>query len=1078
MTQEKLGATNLTMNAIGKSVREDLPQTTGQFYLLAEDVDKSAELRLLFSDTHYALQLFTDPADLTHALNEQALPAGIVIHTTFTDNDNAHVAAMAKLQHNFASLPPLVFISANDSISNRLTAVRAGGQHFLNEPVDQNSLRKILDQLLAENNDSRLYKVLMVDDDADQLRSYKTSLKDDRLILKTLAQPLDILNTLSHFQADAIVIRQRMSACCGVELGQVVRQNQSSISLPLIYLYNKADENLHIDASNVGSDTFLSQSIQPSLLIKAILAIAQRTDAERQLNQQLQESLGRSDFYNLAMDQHNIVSITGTDGRIIDVNDRFCTISGYRREELIGQNHRLIKSQFHDKAFYKEIWQTISTGEIWRGEICNLTKDGNEYWVSSTIVPFLDRKGKPWQYISVRTDITALHLSEDRLHRAQNFANIGTWDWNICSGYLHWSERVGPMFGYTEGLRETNFENYTAAIHPDDLPRVILAIEDCIEHGLEYNVEHRIIWPDGSVRWTVGSGDVIRNARGEAIRMLGVVRDITQHKAIELGLQQERRRLEEAQKIGAIGDWWLSFTDAYPHYSTEALRILGLKPSDKQLTAEETLEKIVQSDRKAITKDSRKVFRQGHSKIDFRIFLDNNTVRWVQMVRQATRDNAGKVTGFRGTMQDITERKEAEKQQQHNNRILEKIAKDAPLSETLSLLIEQAEAMQPDRFGAVLITDPVSGHLYCGAAPSLPHYLTTALDALKIDASQATHPEASTGDISNHPAWQRLHTVSQNTGFFMCSSKVIQSSSGRFLGLLLMYSRSPQTLSNSCALLTTELARFAAIAIEQKQVLWSLVEAKEEADNANQAKSQFLSHITHDLRTPLTAIMGFGQLLGMDKSSPLSQRQKDSVAEINKASEHLLDLINDILNLAQMESGLIELKLEAVNARELIAECEALIAPLAQERDIHFSSPHTEAHEPLPDSLFVEADRKRLKQVLLNLLSNAVKYNRHGGSITVNCQPTDNNLRIFITDTGEGLTENQQSQLFSAFERLEAENTNTKGSGIGLVVAKGLVENMSGTIGVESEPGKGSTFWVELPKALSVPKIEASTPLQ
>jgi signal transduction histidine kinase len=468
--------------------------------------------------------------------------------------------------------------------------------------------------------------------------------------------------------------------------------------------------------------------------------------------------------------------------------------------------------------------------------------------------------------------------------------------------------------------------------------------------------------------------------------------------------------------------------------------------------------------------DEKNVVHLGHSKIDVRIYTDKNTLHWVQIARQVVRDKEGKVTGFRGTVQDITERKEAEQRQQHDNCILENIAKDGPLSDTLSLLIEQAEAMQPDRFGAVFIADPENGHLHCETAPSLPNSLISALDALNIDLCQAAHPETSISNITSHPAWQSLRAVSENAGFFICCSKVIQSSSGQLLGLLLMYSRAPHPASDGCSLLTAELARFAAIAIEQKQVLWSLIEAKEEADKANQAKSQFLSRISHDLRTPLTAIMGFGQLLGMDKSAPLSQRQVDSVAEINKASEHLLDLINDILNLAQIESGHIELQLEAVNTCELVAECEALIAPLAAERDINFTTPHTEGREPPAHPFLVEADRKRLKQVLLNLLGNAVKYNRHGGSISISCEPAGRNLRILVADTGEGLTEVQQSQLFLSFERLGAEHTSTKGSGIGLVIAKGLVENMAGTIGVESESGKGSTFWIELPTALSNPE--------
>ncbi|MEZ0148307.1 MAG: PAS domain-containing protein [Candidatus Reddybacter sp.] len=1055
------------MNTTLHSVTDDVFQDGRLIYLLDDDKNWAATLLLQLTEANYAVRLFTELNNLPAALEHERPPAAIILNTSFSEDDNAGIEAISQLKQERQTLPPVLFTSNDSSVARRLAAVRAGGQFFFTEPVDHQALFSALDHALATaTKPSVSYKVLIVDDVAAQSRYYQEALCDERLNLKVLRKPLDILHTLNHFKADVIVIRLKLSACSGLELGQVIRQYGATLHTPIIFLYAHAEEALHLEAMSSGGDTFTSQSTKPEQLVNSIIARAKQTNSRSQLDQQLLHHLERSEFYHFAMDQHNIVSITDISGRISDVNEQFCAISGYSKEQLIGQNHRLIKSSQHDKALYEDMWHTIRAGKVWHGEICNLTKNGREYWVNSTIVPFLDRKGEPWQYISVRTDITALRISEDRLHRAQNIANIGTWDWDIGSGELHWSDCIGPLFGHSPGTRKTSYENFQAAIHPDDRHLVNLAIEDCIEHGLEYNIEHRIVWPDGSVHWAHESGDVIRNRRGDGIRMLGVVQDISRRKEIELGLKEEQRRLNEAQRIGTIGDWWLDLCDNQLHCSEQALRIFGLQESDKQLALEQTFAQIDPEDRLAMSADEKNVVDLGQSKIDVRIYPNGKNLHWVQIARQVVRDKKGQVTGFRGTVQDITERKEAEQKQEDNRRILENIAKDAPLSDTLTLLIEQVEATLQDRLGAILTIDPVSGQMQCGAAPSLPPSFRATVNTVTIDARQILYKARIISDISSHADWQDFREAISAAGCFICCTRTIQSSSGQLLGILLMFSTTQYPLDSDCVSLTNELTRFTTIALEQKQILWSLMEAKQEADKANQAKSQFLSRISHDLRTPLTAIMGFGQLLNMDKNSPLSDRQSAGVAEINNASEHLLELIDEILDLSQIESGHMALHLEAINTFELVAECEALISPLASERDITFTSTHCKRKKPCGHPYRVEADRKRLKQVLLNLISNAVKYNRHGGSISINCALNGKNLRIEITDTGEGLSNDQQGKLFSAFERLGAEHSSTKGSGIGLVIAKGLIENMAGSIGVKSEPGKGSTFWIELPTTL------------
>lgn len=475
------------------------------------------------------------------------------------------------------------------------------------------------------------------------------------------------------------------------------------------------------------------------------------------------------DILHAAIDQHNIVSATDAKGIIVYANDTFCEISGYRSEELIGRNHNILNSGYHPGSFFHDLWHTIRRGDIWRGEICNRRKDGSHYWVISTIIPFMDANDEPYQYVSLRTDITDLKVNADRLLRSQKFAGIGSWDWNVETGELYWSERIGPLFGYAQGELETSYENFLAAVHSDDRQRVAEAVEACVQHGADYNIEHRVVWPDGSVHWLLERGDVVRASDGRPLHMLGVV-------------------------------------------------------------------------------------------------------------------------------QDITVRKQAQER---------------------------------------------------------------------------------------------------------------------------------------------------------------LVVAREEAENANRAKSRFLSSMSHELRTPLNAILGFAQLLEIDA---LTTEQRESVGEISGAGYHLLTLINEVLDLAKIEAGRMDLSIEAVELKALFQECRALINPFLDQYQVSLQYPQESCEQ-----LTVRADFTRLKQVLLNLLSNACKYNRPGGSVTIECVTAkDNRVRINVRDTGAGISDKLQKSLFQPFSRLGAELTDVEGTGIGLVIARQLVELMGGQIGVDSRVGEGSTFWIEL----------------
>jgi PAS domain S-box-containing protein len=235
-------------------------------------------------------------------------------------------------------------------------------------------------------------------------------------------------------------------------------------------------------------------------------------------------------------------------------------------------------------------------------------------------------------------------------------------------------------------------------------------------------------------------------------------------------------------------------------------------------------------------------------------------------------------------------------------------------------------------------------------------------------------------------------------------------------------------------------------------------EAREAAEAANRAKSDFLSSMSHELRTPMNAILGFGQMLRVNSKESLTQTQAACVNHILKSGDHLLVLINEVLDFAKAEAGKMTVYMENVVPREVFEECLPLVEDMALKREVSIVIP-----EPGVEKRAVRADYTRLKQVLLNLLSNAVKYNRRGGEVRLSCAIRPGGVfRISRTDDGPGITKEKQSQLFEPFSRLGAENSDIEGTGIGLTLTRKLMGLMEGSIGFESEEGKGTTFWIEL----------------
>jgi PAS domain S-box-containing protein len=415
----------------------------------------------------------------------------------------------------------------------------------------------------------------------------------------------------------------------------------------------------------------------------------------------------------------------------------------------------------------------------------------------------------------------------------------------------------------------------------------------------------------------------------------------------------------------------------------------------------------------------------GHSCVEKRYINKNGDVLWATRTGCIIRDEIGKPQHFLIMIEDISERKRAEEALRENKRELE----TALHANQLIMDNSQDVICTVDEEGRFLTINAACEQLW-GYTPAelVGHHYIDFVHA--EDRPKSKHVEA------------ELKIDGKVTDFV---NRYVHKD-GTLVDVLWSASWSETDKKHFCV---------AHDVTERTRMEKALREAKEEAERANSAKSEFLSRMSHELRTPLNAILGFGQLLERYKPSEV---QKDCISHIVNAGRHLLNLINEILDIARVESGRFQFSLEPVSVEQGVEEAIGLVRPLAAERKIKI-----ERTDLIGSSPSILADRQRFKQVLLNLLANAVKYNRDAGRVIVDlARQPDERFRISISDEGPGIPADKHSRLFSPFDRLGAEATGSEGTGLGLALSKRLVEAMGGTIGV-SAPASGSCFWIEFP---------------
>ena len=643
-----------------------------------------------------------------------------------------------------------------------------------------------------------------------------------------------------------------------------------------------------------------------------------------------------------------------------------------------------------------------------------------------------------------------LEKERERLAEAQAIAKVGSWEHDLTTNVLFWSEETYRIFGMDPVGIRVSYEAFLERVHPDDRADVTSAYAASVANRTPYAIDHRTQMKNGSIKIVHERCRTFYDTAGCPIRSVGTVQDITEQKQTEQKLTQSLDFLRAVTEGTTDAIFAKDLQGRYLMINTQGAQFVGKTP-EEIIGQDDTLLFSAETADNAIAIDSL-VMESGVISEMERVGVAVGVTRTFQTTKGPLRDHSGNIVGGVGISRDISERKQVELTLQHIMEGAHCLLWQAEVQECgsdwLQWKMQFAGEQAAQRFIPLHVTmerDYVSAWYH--ACPVDDRARIDLYGVQEIRAGRSYQQE-----FRIHSKEGTLHWLSENV-------RVETLGEGKWRCTGVCTDITPVKEAEIALRAANEEleARVACRTAQITQTNTQLVMAKQEADKANHAKSEFLSRMSHELRTPLNAILGFGQILNKEPLTPL---QKESVQYVLKGGRHLLDLINEVLDFARVEAGHIELSLEPIDLIEIVSEACTLIRPLAAESNIVLDA------SAVPGRIHVLADRQRLKQVLLNLLSNGIKYNRPGGQVRVHCTPRPNDrLCIAVQDTGPGITPDEQQRLFTPFERLNGARSGAEGTGLGLVLSQRLVIAMGGRLTFESTAGEGTTFCIELPLA-------------
>jgi len=628
---------------------------------------------------------------------------------------------------------------------------------------------------------------------------------------------------------------------------------------------------------------------------------------------------------------------------------------------------------------------------------------------------------------------TGKHATAEQLSLALGLAGVALWRHDMATDQFEWNDHASNLIdaaGHTE--LPTDLASVRNLIHPDDRAAIIAAHERAVQTTEPISAECRVQCggAGSEVRHLLSRRVAQRDASGRVTGILGVVVDVTESAEAKLELARLADRLRLATAAAHLGIWDWDLLTNQQVWDEQLRKIYGVGDGWQNTSIEAWYALVHPRDADDALDDMLRSARDGTPyESAFRIIRPDGQVRHLLARGTIYRDDNGQPIRVVGVNWDVTDRRMAERAVTEAMDRLQLATSAAGIGIWEHDVRAGASVWSPQMYTLFGVTDQL------GANPQ------SIWNAALLEEDRPLLAAAKTRAIRRREPYQtefRIHWPDGSMRWLAARGMVQFDEAGQPLKLIGVNWD-----------------------ITEERQTEEALRAKEAAERASRAKSEFLSRMSHELRTPLNGILGFAQLLASDERKPLLPEQRARLQRIEDAGWHLLALINDLLDLSRIESGSLTLNLENVDLDDAATEVISLLTQSAAESGVEVS-----LVKRIGRPNCARVDALRMRQVLTNLLSNAIKYNRYGGTVTISAfDPRPGMVGLSVRDSGLGMTQTQLEHLFQPFNRLGRETSEAQGTGIGLVIAKGLVEQMGGTIAVESTAGAGTEFRIELPSA-------------